>query len=160
MSFLTHGRPSLSILGARLHPSCFVFQSLTHTEKNHKLEEKSLQRAGLWRKWFCSIRHDLEHIQFSTFYLACAYKKKIVFYSHHFINILFYKFVGYTLSLPIRRLYLLVPIRRKYFSIHNTSSILSSSTNILYLTFLTQTLTNFLIKNIIIFILVIIWFIT
>jgi hypothetical protein len=145
MSLLTHGRPSLSVHGARLHSNRFVFQSLTHTKKKHKLQEKKGCRAiGLWRKWSCSIRHDLEHfficLQFCRFHLACACEKKIVFYTHQFIHILFNEFEGYTLSLPICRLYLHVPIRRNYFSIHNTLSILSPSTNISHLTFLTQNL--------------------
>jgi hypothetical protein len=123
MLLLTHGRPSLSVQRARLHSSRFVFQSLTHIEKNHKLREKSLKREGLWRKWSCV------HKAWYWTYLGMSME------DIHSA----YQFVG--------RLYMHVPIRRKYFSIHNTSSILPPSTNISHLTFLTQNLTICLIKK-------------
>jgi hypothetical protein len=150
MSLLTHGAPSLSIHRARLHSNRFVFQSLTHTKRKHKLQEKkrmqshrSMQEMVLFHKawsWTCFIC-----LQFCRFYLACACKKEIVFYSHHFINILFYEFRGYTPSLPICTFYLHVPILRKYFSIHITSSILTLSLDISHLTFLISILTTCLI---------------
>jgi hypothetical protein len=44
-----------------LKPLC-----LSKLNTNHMLKEKSLQKAGLWRKWSYSVRHDLEHIYMST----------------------------------------------------------------------------------------------